>query len=242
MKRLNAIDLGLSVLWADKNLYADEPMDIGKEMSVNRAFYKLIDDDEFDGDWRLPTLEEILELIYSEKTEWTPVTENGKHTGWQVKGITADNPGCIKLPLVHHENGGPTIYWTGDRMDEEDHYCLALDAKDFFQMPATSTEPNCVRLVRNRDIKLTSEESKDVMCTIIQAGDNPETMATEQESYVLENYNPQISKDTSEIESALGIDHNTIVNLHISGSVKASKFVYNRLVLEKKVALKRKNF
>lgn len=242
MKRLNAIDLGLSVLWADKNIYADDAMDTGEEMSVNHAFLNLIENEDSWDEWRLPTLQEIQELMSSKKTEWTRVMGNGKQTGWQVKGITGDNLGCIELPLVCHENGGPTIYWTGDRMDEEDYYCLAVSSKDVYQMPATSNEPNCVRLVRNRDIKLTSDESADVLCTVIRASNNPETTLTEQEEYVLENYNPHKNKDTSEIESALAIDHNTVVNLYITGSVKMSKFVYNRLVIEKKVALKRKTY
>lgn len=235
MTKLNAIDLGLSVLWADKNIYADEPMEIGMEMSINSAFFKLIDDDEFDGDWRLPTLEEILELMSSEKTEWTPVTENGKQTGWKVKGITGDNAGCIKLPLVHHENGELTLYWTGDRMDEEDHYCLAMDTEDVFHLPTMSAEPNCVRLVRNRDIELTEDENERYLQTYLQNFDNHETRLTEKEEYVLEHYNPLKSKDTSEIESALGIDHNYVQYLWMKGSTKMSKDIYRKLVLKKKV-------
>lgn len=119
-------------------------------------------------------------------------------------------------------------------MDEEDYYCLAISSEDVIQMPTTSKIPNCVRLVRNRDIKLTEDENIDVLCTIIRTSNDPETSLTEQEEYVLENYEPQKNKDSSEIESALGIDHNTVMNLYITGSVKMSKFVYKRLVQEKK--------
>lgn len=68
MKRLNAIDLGLSVLWADKNLYADDAMDTGEEMSVNHAFLNLIENEDSWDEWRLPTLDEIKELMSSKKT------------------------------------------------------------------------------------------------------------------------------------------------------------------------------
>lgn len=94
MKRLNAIDLGLSVLWADKNIYANDAMDTGEEMSVNHAFLTLIENEDSWDEWRLPTLDEIKELMSSKKTVWTPIQENGKQTGWQVKGLTGDNPGC----------------------------------------------------------------------------------------------------------------------------------------------------
>ena len=109
----NAVDLGLSVLWADMNVGASVPSDYGKlfgygdpsgeKWSGNENEYPKIDiiGTEYDiakvnwgGKWRMPTVKELEEI--SEKCSWKPSTLNG------VKGneVTGPNGNTIFFPFA----------------------------------------------------------------------------------------------------------------------------------------------
>ena len=86
---MEAIDLGLSVLWADRNFGAQDPDDFGCYVKWHRKRDNLIALKEYEGDWiripsgwRLPTAEECIELIKECKIE------QGYHTKAVVRGTT----------------------------------------------------------------------------------------------------------------------------------------------------------
>ena len=108
-----AIDLGLSVLWADMNVGATSETSYGKlfgygdtsgnKTSENESEYpnENIVNTEFDiaknnwGDnWRMPTSDELEEL--AEKCRWTPHTKNG------IQGnlVTGPNGNSIFFPFA----------------------------------------------------------------------------------------------------------------------------------------------
>lgn len=109
----NAIDLGLSVLWADMNVGASVPSDYGKlfgygdplgeNLSGNESDYPNIDiiGTEYDiakcnwgSKWRMPTTKELKEI--SEKCSWKPSILN------RVKGneVTGTNGNTIFFPFA----------------------------------------------------------------------------------------------------------------------------------------------
>lgn len=66
----NAVDLGLSVLWADHNLGGECPSDFGVSLSWDDSALSA-----WGNGWRMPTEEEWLELY--ENCQWQWVTFNG---------------------------------------------------------------------------------------------------------------------------------------------------------------------
>lgn len=129
------VDLGLSVLWADCNVGAINPEDYGDyyvwgETAPKLSYSSSIVDDvdiedisgfatydpaaaEWGGDWRLPTRNEMLELV--KKCKWTWSEVNGVK-GFSVKGPNGNN---IFLPAAGHRQWAKTsldgaygYYWT----------------------------------------------------------------------------------------------------------------------------------
>lgn len=138
-----AIDLGLSVRWADRNLFATSPYDPGKllrwadttgkensaskEMEWDENIPKEIAGTEYDiahkkwkRKWRMPTADEMKELKEKCKWKWT------KKSGASGYTVTGPNGNSIFLPLtgfrvgnikkMQDENG---FYWTSTRKDDE---------------------------------------------------------------------------------------------------------------------------
>lgn len=101
----NAVDLGLSVYWSDRNIGASSSKDKGNEFWFEDAVKAA---SCVGNGWRLPTEEECKELI--NLCQWTK-KDNGK--GWQITGL---NGNSIYLPtnlLVQEEWGkGLGEYWT----------------------------------------------------------------------------------------------------------------------------------
>lgn len=111
-----AVDLGLSVLWADHNLGAAYPTNIGGHFVWNADEAALWGDG-----WRLPTDEEWQELY--DKCRWTWVVRDG--IGGRV--ITGNNGNSIFIPASGVDidgnilvNGCIGIYWTADECEKED--------------------------------------------------------------------------------------------------------------------------
>lgn len=104
------VDLGLSVKWADRNVGASSPSDYGDLLEwgalKESQHYAKVDFDisgnpQYDaataawGDgWRLPTKQEMEELVEKCKWEWTT---QGGHSGYR---ITGPNGNSIFLPAA----------------------------------------------------------------------------------------------------------------------------------------------
>ena len=179
---LQAVDLGLKVIWADRNLGAESPSDFGNYYAWGETepkdFYdwsnykwatgskfsltkyntrsecgtvdnstRLLKEDDAaaaatDGVWRMPTREELQNLLSSCVWEKTTIkTEDGDVFGYTVKSATTDNSiflpaaGCIAgtTPNKANEYG---LYPSSDvctaennRYGYKDDYCWYL----FFQ-------------------------------------------------------------------------------------------------------------
>lgn len=148
----NAVDLGLSVKWADRNVGADSPEAYGEyyawgeitikdsyteynnttfgkatgEISGN-ATYDVATTTWGDG-WRLPTVEEINELVAN--CTWTWVEQNGVN-GMSVK---AANGNTIFLPAAGFYDetsvslaGSYGTYWTGSPYDSWNYQANSID-------------------------------------------------------------------------------------------------------------------
>lgn len=148
----NAIDLGLSVKWADRNVGADSPeaygdyyawgelttkteyneynsTAYGKDTGVisGNATYDVATANWGDG-WRLPTVEEINELVAN--CTWTWVEQNGVN-GMSVK---AANGNTIFLPAAGYFDetsvsyaGSYGTYWTGSPYDSWNYQANSID-------------------------------------------------------------------------------------------------------------------
>ncbi|MBQ6087798.1 MAG: hypothetical protein IJK96_07080 [Bacteroidales bacterium] len=149
-----AVDLGLSVLWADRNVGARSPFDYATlfhwndfEKDFSPAWLKEIPADgevinfsgtshdfaklTWGGSWRLPTRKEILELM--EKCTWTWVVEKG------VGGmkVTGPNGNSIFIPASGRTDHGD-LYdlgeyghcWSGTLSSDYGHYLFELVFRD----------------------------------------------------------------------------------------------------------------
>ena len=99
------VDLGLSVIWGTRNVGAAGPEEIGGFYSWSETETKL------GGSWRMPTSDEISELI--ENCTWTWASVNGE-IGFL---ITSNKPGyterSIFLPYYYGGTSGDVGYWSG---------------------------------------------------------------------------------------------------------------------------------
>lgn len=136
---LEAVDLGLSVMWANKNLGAKDVYDKGIEVNFgdakgNGGFYKAegtfdISGTEYDiahnmlgGKWRMPTVEEIKELLYKTHSEYDYMYENG-HIGTYYYKFTAPSGNSIIVPK---ENVWSSSYKNGSDGYSYGYYFLDL--------------------------------------------------------------------------------------------------------------------
>lgn len=85
--RMNAIDLGLSVLWAARNVGAAVKSEKGIRMAWEDALRR-----QEDG-WRLPTEAEAQELV--NHCRWTQRTVNSRNVGYNV----SRNAESLYLPM-----------------------------------------------------------------------------------------------------------------------------------------------
>ena len=141
-----AVDLGLSVMWADHNVGADHPSEVGrlfgygdvegKETSNDMDKYVSgdISGTERDpayvywgGGWRMPTQSELEELQRRCKWKWV---KNGKVAGFRVIGT---NGRSIFLPVTGMKSNGNLqfadirgYYWSGEMCGGGSSYVYAL--------------------------------------------------------------------------------------------------------------------
>ena len=121
------VDLGLSVKWASRNVDAAGPGEMG-------GLYPWSEDDvahvKWGGSWRMPTADEIDELIHNCTWSWASV--NGQ-IGYLV---TSNKPGytdrSIFLPYAFFGTSGDLSYWAGstDPDDPGRAACLWIQVYD----------------------------------------------------------------------------------------------------------------
>lgn len=141
----NAVDLGLSVLWSDRNVGSTGPTDMGRIFGygdITGSVTSFALDDYISQDvsgtdrdpayvfwgsgWRMPTASEIDELV--NRCEWRWAVRNGV-PGFIVKGRN----GAIFLPVTGQRSGDKLAfqqtrgyYWSGDISDSDHDYASAL--------------------------------------------------------------------------------------------------------------------
>ncbi len=140
------VDLGLSVKWATCNVGANNPCDYGyllewgalnESQYYAEVSYDIGGNPQYDvatatwgSGWRLPTLDELQELIDKCVWEWTA---EGGHNGYRVTG---PNGNSIFLPATGWRNGSERYYvgvcgcyWgsTPDGSDSGSTYSLDFD-------------------------------------------------------------------------------------------------------------------
>ena len=117
---MNAIDLGLSVLWADCNVGANSPEDYGDYYTFDEASSAA---KSMGSGWRLPTKAELEEL--NNKCTWS----------WTGSGyrVTGSNGNYIYLPAAGYRNGSSTngvgsygSYWSSTPGDSVNAYYLGF--------------------------------------------------------------------------------------------------------------------
>ena len=145
---LTAVDLGLSVFWADRNIGASSPHDMGKHFTYNEI------PSSFEGPWRLPTKEECEELqtllrqtgnYISDGHRTIPVPEK-TITGRTGRTMTIPRSGYYVNPerkIINDENFG--YFWSCTSEVKGTRYCLRSDGTLFKQYDEKYLLP--VRLV-----------------------------------------------------------------------------------------------
>ncbi|MCD7710492.1 MAG: DUF1566 domain-containing protein [Porphyromonadaceae bacterium] len=152
------VDLGLSVVWATCNMGADSPADYGdyyafgeiktksKYTSLNSRWYNVgvteekikgtpkydIVTAQWGGTWRLPTADEIDELVDKCTWEWA-TKENSKGKKVQGYEVTGPNSNSIFLPAAGYyygaslyNDGSEGYYWScsPDESNTNSAHCL----------------------------------------------------------------------------------------------------------------------
>ncbi len=123
-----AVDLGLSVKWATCNVGANTPEEYGN-------YYKFEETQELsNSNWRLPTIEEIKELLENCDYKWT--TQNGVNGGLFT---SKKNGNSIFLTAAGGRNGSDVYYmgscgeyWSSSAKDNGEAYLFYfVDGKVF---------------------------------------------------------------------------------------------------------------
>ena len=173
------IDLGLSVLWANMNIGASIETDNGhlyeygdidgKMTSENEEDYpqQNIINTEFDiaktnwdNGWRMPTSEELEELV--NKCKWQKISKDGI---WGAK-VTGPNGNSIFLPLAGvrmgkeiYRVGQIGMYWSGTITENGSHVELIYYSNDAtINGAAISANGHCVRAVKDKTF--TNEQNR----------------------------------------------------------------------------------
>ena len=147
---IQAIDLGLSVEWASLNLGAISPEDYGYyyawgetdfKVDYTDGTYKWCDNDAaqviLGEGWRMPTIEEIDELIHSCTCVWSSMNNVNGYT------ITGPNGNSIFLPATGYLKNTYALephliygsvcadYWSSDKsQDVQNAKCLHFDSTE----------------------------------------------------------------------------------------------------------------
>ena len=125
------VDLGLSVKWATCNFGATSSEEYGAYMTYDKALEAC---KYWGGSWRLPTKNEMQELV--DFCSWTATTQNGVN-GCKVKG---PNGNSIFLPVAGILNGSSLIndgevglYWSSTPYESNSDYAYLLGFDGSYQ-------------------------------------------------------------------------------------------------------------
>jgi len=134
------VDLGLKSYWATCNIGATTPTDPGNKYafgeSKEKSEYTLsnytgiydnsdVAQQKWGGDWRLPSKEDLEELVH--ECTW----EINRKNGIQVVTATGPNGNSIDLPYYSYiENDGLSgLYWSSTSYSSLNAYCLYFDSE-----------------------------------------------------------------------------------------------------------------
>ena len=130
------VDLGLSVYWATCNIGAYTSTNQGNKYAFGETITKSdytssnyvggnadIAKQNWGGDWRLPTKNELEDLV--NKCSWKINTKNGV----QVATVTGPNGNSIDLPFYSYiqNEGYQGWYWSSTSYSSSKAYCLHFD-------------------------------------------------------------------------------------------------------------------
>ena len=133
----NYVDLGLSVYWATCNIGANSSTDQGNKYAFGETIAKSdytssnyiggnadVAKQSWGGDWRLPTKDELKDLV--DKCSWKITTKNGA----QVTTATGPNGNSIDLPYYSYiqNEGYQGWYWSSTSYSSSKAYCLHFDS------------------------------------------------------------------------------------------------------------------
>lgn len=149
------VDLGLSVKWATCNLGASSPSDFGDYIAFGESsskstynarnslcFQKHQSDisgtssdaakSRWGGNWRIPTLSEVKELMETCTWDWTTIDG---HSGYKITGL---NGNSIFLPASGgksddklFDRGSFGAYWSSTPKDREESYTINFNSEDY---------------------------------------------------------------------------------------------------------------
>lgn len=141
-KKGEAVDLGLSVLWADRNIGAEKPTDCGRSLAWSIKSSKKhcdVPSRMWGKEWHTPTEEQINEIISRCKWTWQ---ENPR--GYMVEGSTGNR---IFFPFRDDEKIQIFGYWSATRFLPNPQFCVYMYFNEKY--PDTSyTPPFAVKYVR----------------------------------------------------------------------------------------------
>lgn len=140
-----AVDLGLSVEWATSNIGANLPEEYGNYYTFDEA------QELSDSNWRVPTQDEINELLANSNYKWT--TQNGVHGGLFT---SKKNGNSIFLPAAGDHIGSDVygvgslgFYWSLSANDSDKAYYLEFGNDYAIEDSYYRNYSQSVRLVRD---------------------------------------------------------------------------------------------
>lgn len=210
-KGLKAVDMGLGVMWADRDFMAPEPGEAGIALDYDDAMYVVME--HLKSEWRLPSREEVLELLH--ETSQRPLTDGRDCVGWRF-GVE-DNG----VALLRGE------YLTGDAIGHGLVNTLAVDEHDCCPSVAGMEDRMKVRLVKDYPMPLS--EKRSMQCLLESSLGEP---LTTDESAIVE-----MLEDCCLPEAAarLGMSVADAREVYYDAMVKLSKYEYDQALLTKRI-------
>ena len=141
-----AVDLGLSVKWATCNVGANTPEEYGEYYTFDEA------QELSNSKWRVPTIEEIDELVRNCDYKWT--TQNGVNGGLFTSKKNGNSiffpAGGYRYGLVVYYEGSNGVFWSSSADSDGGGWVLHLFFSDSGVSVGSSNDGRfSVRLVQD---------------------------------------------------------------------------------------------
>lgn len=139
------VDLGLSVLWADRNVDANDPNDVGRYFTNEDKvkFTDTVNSDKI----KIPSEHEINELILKCKWRWYNISDKN---GIQIMGL---NGNSIFLPCtglsLHARSHLYGIYWTNEAFYNNEKWFLYISRFEYNLTKYIINVSSPIRLIRD---------------------------------------------------------------------------------------------